>query len=479
MHPVLTVPEMQAADKAALRTVDEATLVRRAGTAAARAALSMLGGAYGRRVVVLAGKGNNGADGQVAAGVLTQRGARVQVLEVSGAPEQLPPCDLVVDAAFGTGFRGSYDAPVPPAGTPVLAIDIPSGVSGDTGQAGGRPMRATRTVTFAALKLGLLQGDGHRLAGEVSVADIGIDIPGASAALVDDEDLAVLVPRRPADGYKWETALVLVAGSPGMEGAANFSARGASHAGAGMVRLAVPAGAGRGPKGATAPGPWPLEAVRTAVGDEGWSDDVLEIASRCRALVVGPGLGRSESTVRAVRRLIERCPVPVLADADALFALGDAEAARGVIAGKGVDRPVVLTPHDGEYARLAGNPPGENRVTAARALSERTGAVVLLKGRLTVVAAPPGGSSGVPEVLLAAAGSPRLATAGTGDVLSGVIGAFMARGLDAQLAAALGAHLHGEAAGLGPAEGLVAGDLPDLVARRLTTALRADGGSVG
>src|SRR5271163_4442706 len=167
MRPVVTVAEMRAADAAALARVDESVLVHRAGMVVAAHALSLLGSAYGRRVVVVAGKGNNGADGRVAAAALARRGARVRVIEAEGAPAELPPCDLVVDAAYGTGFRGQYDAPRPPAETLVVAVDIPSGVDGDSGVASGRPLAADLTVTFAALKPGLLQADGPALAGRV------------------------------------------------------------------------------------------------------------------------------------------------------------------------------------------------------------------------------------------------------------------------------------------------------------------------
>ncbi|HEX3461403.1 MAG TPA: NAD(P)H-hydrate epimerase, partial [Acidimicrobiales bacterium] len=158
MRPVLTVAEMQAVDREAQATTPLEALVGRAGRAVAHAALEMMGGAYGRRVRVVAGKGNNGADGRVAAATLAGRGARVSVGEPGAEAEG--NWDLVIDAAYGTGFRGEYRAPAVPAGTPVLAVDIPSGVLGDTGEASGHPLRADRSVTFAALKPGLLQGDG-------------------------------------------------------------------------------------------------------------------------------------------------------------------------------------------------------------------------------------------------------------------------------------------------------------------------------
>jgi hydroxyethylthiazole kinase-like uncharacterized protein yjeF len=454
VQPVVTVAEMREADAAA--PVSEETLVRRAGTAAALSALRLLGGAYGRRVVVLAGKGNNGADGRVAGSVLARRGARVTV---AGPGDAVARCDLVIDAVLGTGLRGPYDAPEVPAGTAVLAVDIPSGVDGDTGAAPGRPVRAEVTVTFAALKPGLLQGDGAALAGRVEVADIGLGDLRARIGLVEDADAERLVPRRPAAWHKWKSAVAVVAGSPGMEGAAVLATEGAGRAGAGMVRLGSPGGG---------EGPWPTEAVRMPLPPAGWADAVLEVLPRCRALVVGPGLGRAGATRDEVRRLVARAPVPVVVDADALVAMGDAAGARSVVEGtRGAagGRPVVLTPHDGEYAGLCGGPPGPDRVAAARRLAAATGAHVLLKGSLTAVAAPGG------EVRLAGAGSPRLGTAGTGDVLSGMVGAFLARGMAPLEAAAVAAHVHGRAAARGMAEGLLSPDLPLLVSAWLSETL--------
>ncbi len=451
---MVTVEEMREADAAALARLDQDTLVRRAGWAVAHKASAVLGGAAGRRVRVLAGKGNNGADGKVAAALLRRRGAKVEVVEAGGRGA-LGPADLVIDAAVGTGFRGSFEPPPLPEGVPVLAVDIPSGIDGDTGEARGRPWAARFTVTMAAWKRGLLLGDGPALAGEVTVADIGIEAE-AQVALVEDADVDTHVARRAPGSHKWDGAVAVVAGSPGMEGAANLSARGAMRVGAGMVRLGVPGTAGG------RPGPWPLEAVRLGLAGEGWAEEVAGALGRCRALVVGPGLGRDEATSTEVRRLLAQSPVPAVVDADALFALGRLE---GPVA---TGAPAILTPHDGEYARLMGQPPGPDRIGAARALAERSGAVALLKGPLTVVAAPRGTGQRGASTLVCRAGSPRLATAGTGDVLSGMIGAMVARGLDPLAAAAIAAHVHGRAAGLGMHEGLVAGDLPDLVARWLS-----------
>ncbi|MDQ1437135.1 MAG: ADP-dependent NAD(P)H-hydrate dehydratase / NAD(P)H-hydrate epimerase [Acidimicrobiaceae bacterium] len=434
MIPVLTVEEMQAVDRAAPEPVE--VLIERAGAAVARTALSMLGSGYGKRVVVVAGKGNNGADGRAAARRLERRGVRVQVVEAGSLPV-LPRCDLVIDAAFGTGFRGSYSAP-DAGGAPVLCVDVPT----------GGVVEADATVTFAALKPVHLLSD----CGVVEVADIGLDVSGARAWLVEDEDVATGLPGRDRDGHKWQTAVFVAAGSPGMMGAPVLVARGAMRAGSGYVRLGVPgADAAALPAG--------LEAVGVSLPATGWSDAVLAEVERCRALVVGPGLGRSDEAEKAVRRLVAESPVPVVVDADGLNVLGRAPAADGC----------VLTPHEGEFERLSGEKPGSGveRLGAVRALAEATGATVLLKGSTTIVASPDG------RVLFAAAGRPSLATAGTGDVLSGVIGAFLARGLPPLAAAAFAAHVHGAAAGLGYDEGLVAGDLPQLVAAWLSEAVDA------
>jgi NAD(P)H-hydrate epimerase len=457
VRAVLTRDEMRAADAAALAEVSYDTLVTRAGTAVGHAALRLLGGgAYGRRVVVVAGKGSNGADGRVAAELLARRGARVVVIEATGAPADLPGCDLVIDAAYGTGFAGTYDAPRPPLGAAVLAVDIPSGVDADTGQAAGSAVRATRTVTFAALKPGLLQGDGPALCGDLEVADIGIRFPLPQALLMEDADAGALLPSRRREDNKWTHAVGVAAGSAGMEGAAVLCTRGAMAAGAGMIRLGSPGD----PVAA-----WPTEAVRMSLPADGWAGAFLEATAKCGALVIGPGLGTDSAVAEEVRAVVAAAPVPVVVDADALRALGDSSSARLVLDKRSA--PTILTPHDGEYARLAGDAPGPDRFAAARRLAAATGAIVLLKGSLTAVAAP-GPGAGTPDVLASGAGGSELATAGSGDVLSGVIAAFCARGVPALQAAALAAHVHGRAGGLGGPEGLVAGDLPDLVAAVLS-----------
>lgn len=441
MIPVLTPAEMGAVDRDAPESVD--VLVRRAAGAVARAAIQLLGRAYGARVVVVAGPGNNGWDGRVAGELLSAQGVRVTVVDALAAPDRLPACDLVIDAAFGTGFRDAYTFP-DTGGAPVLAVDIPSGISGLTGIAAGEPAHALATVTFAALKPGLLMAAGPGHCGQVELADIGLDVSGATAHLVTDEDVVAWVPERAVDDHKWRHAVWLVAGSSEMPGAPRLAAMAALRGGAGYLRLSTP--------GVAAP-PAPIEAVEYPVAADGWAPSVIEGASRFAAIAVGPGLGRTEATAIEVRRLVEGVDRPLVIDGDALSALGSDAA--DVVAGRSA--PTVLTPHDGEFERLTGGPPGRDRIDAARQLAAVTRATVLLKGPTTVVADPTG------ACLLVRAGDQRLATAGTGDVLTGLVSAHLALGVPALHAAAAAAHLHGLAAMLGPARGLVASDLPDLV----------------
>ncbi len=442
--PIVTPEEMRAIDADAADPVD--VLVQRAGRAVGRSALGMLGGAYGRTVIVIAGSGNNGADGRVAGEWLRRRGVAVRVVDAASCPDPFPPSDLVIDAAYGTGYRASSRAPwSPPEIGPrqVLAVDIPSGLDASTGEHAGPVLAADCTVTFQALKPGLLFGDGPALSGEVDVVDIGLDASRASAHLVDIDDVAAWFPSRHADAHKWSAAVRIVAGSPGMLGSAGLAARAAARCGAGLVAVSSP--------GASAP--VPLEVLQPSLPESAWADEVLEGLGRYRAVVVGPGLGRGAATVASIRRLISRAGVPVVADGDALYAIATGDP----LGLSDRSAPTVLTPHDGEFEQLTGAPPGPDRLEAARSLAARFGCTVLLKGPSSVIADQAG------AVLVVDHGDQRLATAGSGDALAGMIGALLASGLDPLHAAATAAWLHADAARRGPRAGLVAGDLPGLL----------------
>ncbi len=288
MIPVLTPQEMAGVDREAPEAVE--VLIGRAGAAVAAKAARLLSGVYGKTIVVVAGKGNNGADGRAAAALLVASGARVQVLEAADlAPDQaLPPARLVIDAAYGTGLERPY-LPPSPGGSPVLAVDIPSGLSGSTGEVleGGGAIEAVATVTFASLKPGLVLGSGPALAGDIEVADIGLGkLAGAVAKcwLVEDGDVAALVPARAREAHKWQTAVRVVAGSPGMTGAPWLASRAALRAGAGYVQLSMP-----GVDPSVLP---PGELVQHRVPASGWHSEVLEGLSRFKVLVIGPAWGR-------------------------------------------------------------------------------------------------------------------------------------------------------------------------------------------
>jgi ADP-dependent NAD(P)H-hydrate dehydratase / NAD(P)H-hydrate epimerase len=523
--PVLFPDEVRALDAAA--PVDRDVLIARAGQAVAREALVMLGGAYGRRVVVVVGPGSNGADALTAAQLLERRGVRVHLVMVdrnNPPPARLPRADLIIDGAYGISLNSPYTAPE--VGAPVLAIDIPSGLDPCTGYPfpGGSAVVADVTVTFVGMKPGLLLGDGPAYAGRVVVADIGLDASGYHhAGVMTRDDVAHRLPHRERSAHKWEAALLVIAGSPGMTGAPLLVAQGAQRTGAGMVRLAVP--------GQTIGG---TEAVSVALPAEHWAQHALTLTERCAAMVIGPGLGRERTTRASIRQVLSKTSLPTVIDADGLMSLAPgsaeedpramvrtlgtsaitrrpgltaaaaasaAEAARqssvgdlppgqravlqaasrriganpAAAAAAGTARTAefdaavrglsgrppgstILTPHEGEFRSMTGQPLSPDRFSDVRRLAAATGAVVLLKGPTTLIASPDG------WVNVVSAGDQRLATAGTGDVLAGVIGALLAQGLNTLDAASVGAWLHGTAATLGPRTGLVASDLPALVA---------------
>ncbi|MFV0258665.1 MAG: NAD(P)H-hydrate dehydratase, partial [Acidimicrobiales bacterium] len=412
----------------------------------------------GRWVLVIAGKGNNGADGRAAARHLERWGLRCRIVDPPARgtePGPVPAAPggggwaLVVDAAYGTGMRGAYRSPTVADRVPVLAVDIPSGVDGLTGRVAGAALAADRTVTFAAAKPGLLLDPGRRLAGRVEVVDIGLDCSRATRWWLEATDLDRW-PARAPDSHKWRSAVRIVGGRPGMLGAPSLAAAGAARAGAGYVTLSVPG---------VDHGGWPVptEAVLAPVG-VAWADDVIGDAGRHGAVVLGPGLAVDPATRVEVRRVVAAVTDrPLVLDGGALDAVADDPAVLTARAAAGGVLPV-LTPHDGELARLLGRRTGTDRIAEAGAAAARLGAVVLSKGPTTVAAHPDG------RILVSTAGDRRLATAGTGDVLAGVVGAALAAGLEPFLAAGLAAERHGRAALRGRPTGFVASDLPALLA---------------
>ena len=493
MKPILTAAEAAALDAAALgRGIEPAALMERAGDAVARAALAVAGGRYGRRVTVVCGPGNNGGDGAVAARLLHAWGCAVEVVAVGGPPTREPASaarrsleasgvpflpftrdglaralarsDAAVDALVGIGFHGPAEgdvaaaiAAIDDAGCPVVSVDVPSGLDATTGAVAGPVVRADATVTMGALKAGLVLAP--ELAGHVEVAGIfPADLVASDLGLVEAADIAALLPRRDAAAHKRSSGVVVaVGGSRRMPGAIAMAARAAARAGAGLVQVAVPSGI-LAVVERLVPEATFLPLPETPSGGIADGDDAFAAAiARADAVVVGPGAGNEAPTARWIRSLVDGLAVPAVLDADGLNAFAGA-ALRARPAG------LVVTPHVGEFLRLAepGDPsPDGDRFAAARALARRTGATVLLKGPATVVAEPGGVARVNPT------GDATLATAGTGDVLAGAIGAFLARGLAAGDAAVAAAYVHGlagERAGAEMGEGTTAGDVLDRLA---------------
>jgi ADP-dependent NAD(P)H-hydrate dehydratase / NAD(P)H-hydrate epimerase len=473
MEPVLTPAAMNEADR---RTIAAGTpvevLMDRAGRAVAWEVRRVAHGTYGQRVVLVCGKGNNGGDGLVAARVLAGWGMRARVFELADGIDHvaftraLADAHVAVDAMFGTGFRGALAGDAAFVAEqlaawdgPTVAVDIPSGVDGLRGLALGPIVRATRTVTFAARKPGLVFEPGRSHAGEVVVADIGIDLgPEAHPGLVTDDDVRAWLPRRAPDAHKWRSGVMVVGGSGGMTGAPMFVSHAAMRAGAGIVWCGLPGDEAARAASGTEVITRPLPATPNGALARNAAEPVLAAIGRFGALAVGPGLGSDAEVGLAVRALVAEARVPLVLDADGLNALAGDFAALG--ARRTLGAPAVLTPHAGEYERLMGRPVGDDRIEAACTLAERSGAVVLLKGPGTVVAAPGG------PVALNPTGGAELATAGSGDVLTGIVAGFLARGMAAFEAAAAAAWVHGATA-----DRLVATDGPGLVAGDLIRGL--------
>ncbi|TMK64641.1 MAG: NAD(P)H-hydrate dehydratase [Actinobacteria bacterium] len=498
VDPLFTADEMRAADSYA---IDEAgvpslDLMERAGAGLARVVAAAA--EPGRPIRVVAGKGNNGGDGLVCARILREEGREVDVLSL-GDPAELrgdaranlgrlpgPPPDpfdaarlsgsgAVVDAMLGTGFEGAPREPVAgaiaainDAGVPVVACDVPSGVNASTGGIEGDAVRAGATATFHGSKIGLHVAPGTFHAGRVEVIEIGIprEAPGGSQAGLICDRVLELVPHRRRDGSKFKSGTVVIAGgAAGYTGAPCMAALGAQRTGAGYIQLAVPHSAQQ------AVALRVLEGVTRGLPEEDGMHvpdgvtDVQELAERAGAVILGPGLGRSDGAREFARAVARSVEAPLLIDADGLNAHIDAlETLRERKA------PTVLTPHEGELARLLGIESAEvaaHRLKYARDAAERSGAIVVLKGDDSLVATPGG------PVAISPGATAALATAGTGDVLSGVIGALLSKGVDAFAAAAGGVLAHARAGKVAAtrlgADHTVAGDvieaLPEAFAR--------------
>ena len=461
LEPLYTADEMRAAEARYPGFPETAPeLMERAGAQVARAALELFAAA--QRWTVVCGGGSNGGDGRIAARHLEAAGREVRIVDAKAGDTDLGDPEVIVDALFGTGVSGEPrdDAAalierISASLAHVVAVDLPSGVDASTGEAAGAAVRADATVTFHGRKLGLVVAPGRFHAGVVLVADIGLHHDETQHRLVGPELLRV-VPRRHEGDNKYTAGHVLVVGgSRGLTGAPCLTALAAMRSDAGYVTVAAPE--------STLPvlEQRLLEAVKRPLPDDdgvvgaGAADAVLELAQKATALAIGPGLGRGPGPQELVRRVLAELDLPTVVDADALFELepGDWPA------------PRVLTPHEGELARLLGRDSKDvaaHRVAAVREAAEKFGCVVLLKGPDTLVAAPGRG------LLVCSLGLPSLATAGTGDVLTGIVAAFLAKGVEAQVAAAAATAAQQLASiEVTQRSGLIASDLLDALPRVL------------
>lgn len=438
-----TVAQVRAAEGEVLARVPEGSLMQRASAGLAAAVADFLGGAYGRRVVLLVGPGDNGGDALHAGAMLARRGARVLALPLAeqihrggtaallGAGGRVADLaevvalgpDVVIDGVVGIGgvpgLRPAAAAAVAAlAGVPVVAVDVPSGVGVDTGELAGPHVRADLTVTFGTHKVAHLVDPAAAASGVVHLVDLGLDLPPAEIESLQDEDVAALLPRPASEAHKYTRGVVGVrAGSATYPGAALLCVAGAATGFAGMVRYVGPDAV--------------ADRVRAAFPE-------VVGPGQVQAWAVGSG-GAEGAAAALAASLLDQ--VPVVVDADALAHLGDQQLD---LTGADLSR-AVLTPHAGELARLLGVARAEVEAAPlahARRGAERYGATLLLKGRRTLVAEPSG------RVRVNTSGTPWLATAGAGDVLTGLIAALLAAGLEPFDAASVGAWLHGAAARL-------------------------------
>jgi NAD(P)H-hydrate epimerase len=517
---ILNTAQMREADRFTIDEIGIPSLVLMEN--AGRQVVSAMEAAYEKelngRVAVLCGRGNNGGDGFVVARTLLQRGIDTAVFVLGALADvrgdartnldilgrlgatvvevgdeqswelhfsEISQCTLIVDAIFGTGLKASVSgmietviADVNASDLPVVAIDLPSGLSADTPQLVGDCIRASMTVTLAAPKLPLVLPPGEDHAGDVVIADIGIPheviegLDGPHVDLLTPEQVREIVEPRAAESHKGDYGRVtVIAGSRGKTGAAHLAGMGALRSGAGLVTVATPAScvaivASMAPELMTEPlaedqGGAAAEAI----------EQVLALAQD--VIVCGPGVGRNPGVRALVEALVERASVPLVLDADAITVLSTDP---GRLVGS-EERDVIITPHPGEMARLVGADIEDvqaNRMQVASDFATTHRVYVVLKGHRTVIATPQG------HVFINPTGNPGMATAGTGDVLAGMIGAWLAQLLDAEAACRLAVFLHGIAGDIAEAhEGQVGMTSTDLLAHLGTalTRLTGDDGS--
>lgn len=477
MRSAHTVATVRAAEQALMAKLPAGALMQRAAAALAAVCASLLGDVYGARIVVLAGSGDNGGDALYAAARLAGRGAGVTAVaagarlheaaaaeliarggrlmpatdDSAAGGEQVGPdarraiadADLIIDGLTGIGGRGGLREPAATLaglaararddGALVVAVDLPSGIDADTGEVHGAAVQADVTVTFGTLKPGLLVDPGASLAGPAELISIGLEpyLSPPAAISLQAADIAAILPQPVAESDKYRRGVLgLVAGSDQYTGAAVLSCGGAIHGGAGMVRFVSAAVAVNVVRQY-----WPEVVLTTYDPDR--PGLAIEAAGRVQAWVIGPGIGTGPQA-EALLSAVLATDVPVLVDADGLTVLA---AHRDLLRRSA---PVLITPHAGELARLVSADRADieaRRLHYVRAAAAELGVNVLLKGSTTVIAEPDGSQ----PVLVNPTGTSWLATAGSGDVLSGLAGSLLAQGADAPRAAAAAAYLHGMA----------------------------------
>ncbi len=503
MMKIAMATEMKDIERRAIEEygVSSLVLMENAGVEIVRQIEQLLGELQNRKICIFSGKGNNGGDGFVAARHLYNQGAKVKVflwgerqgmkpeaaanlaiiekmeidvMEIDGERDwdkarlAASFADCLIDALVGTGFSESREGSLERlisllnrSGKPVVAVDIPSGVSADNGLVASEAVKAVHTITFGLPKPGLFLYPGAAYSGNVSVADIGLPLPllredKIRQALLLPDDVRKMLPQRKADAHKGECGHVLViAGSEGYAGAALLAAEGALRAGAGLVTLAVPRSIYQIVAAQS------VEVMVQPLPDEGSGfigieslDRLTELVENVDVVAVGPGIGRREETLAVVKELLEAVQCQVVIDADALSAF--AVSGKNVLKLKNVP---VLTPHPGEFSRMTGLSVAEinaSRVDVARRFAGEWGAVIALKGARTIVAFPDG------EVNVNLSGNAAMASGGMGDVLTGMVAALIGQGMSSRQAALAGVHIHGsagDAAACGKAKSLAAREL--------------------